>query len=99
MAGRVGPGMYRGGAVGGGALLRGHPAAAGVGTAVGALAALDGDDSDDPEEQRRRIEARESAQNLGAMIGLVAGAAIGFTEKNRLEDRQKEDQPEMQQSM
>ena len=99
MAGRVGPGMYRGGAVGGGALLRGHPAAAGVGTAVGALAALDGDDSDDPEEQRRRIEARESAQNLGAMIGLVAGAAIGIAEKNRIEDQQKEEQPEMQQSM
>ena len=33
------------------------------------------DASDDPEERRRQMEAREAAQNLGAVIGLAAGAA------------------------
>ena len=30
-------------------------------------------DSDDPEEQRRKMEAKATAQNLGAAIGMVAG--------------------------
>lgn len=30
------------------------------------------DSSDDPEERRRQMEAREAAQNLGAVIGLAA---------------------------
>ena len=33
-------------------------------------------DSDDPEERRRKMEAKVSAQNLGAAIGLVAGTVI-----------------------
>ena len=33
------------------------------------------DSSDDPEERRRQMEAREAAQNLGAVIGLAAGVA------------------------
>ena len=37
-------------------------------------------DSDDPEEQRRRMEAKATAQNLGAAIGLVAGAVIAANE-------------------
>ena len=36
---------------------------------------MDGD-SDDPEERRRKMEAKTEAQNLGAAIGLVAGAVI-----------------------
>lgn len=32
------------------------------------------DSSDDSEERRRQMEAREAAQNLGAVIGLAAGA-------------------------
>ena len=36
---------------------------------------MDGD-SDDPEERRRKMEAKVSAQNLGAAIGLVAGTVI-----------------------
>ena len=31
------------------------------------------DTSDDPEERRRQMEAREAAQNLGAVIGLALG--------------------------
>ena len=36
---------------------------------------MDGD-SDDPEERRRKMEAKVAAQNLGAAIGLVAGTVI-----------------------
>ena len=36
---------------------------------------MDGD-SDDPVERRRKMEAKVSAQNLGAAIGLVAGTVI-----------------------
>lgn len=55
----------------------GHPGALGAG-AVSLLAGLSvlDDQSDDPEEKRRQMEAREAAQNLGALIGLAAGAAI-----------------------
>ena len=37
-------------------------------------------DSDDPEEQRRKMEAKATAQNLGAAIGMVAGAVIAANE-------------------
>ena len=33
-------------------------------------------DSDDPEERRRKMEAKVAAQNLGAAIGLVASTVI-----------------------
>ena len=33
-------------------------------------------DGDDPEERRRKMEAKVAAQNLGAAIGLVAGTVI-----------------------
>ena len=33
-------------------------------------------DSDDPKERRRKMEAKVAAQNLGAAIGLAAGAVI-----------------------
>ena len=36
---------------------------------------MDGD-SDDPEERRRKMEAKVAAQNLGAAIGLAAGAVV-----------------------
>ena len=36
---------------------------------------MDGD-SDDPEERRRKMEAKVAAQNLGAAIGLAAGTVI-----------------------
>ena len=35
-----------------------------------------GGERDDPEEQCRLIEARESAQNFGAIAGLATGLAI-----------------------
>ena len=34
------------------------------------------DPDDDPEERRRQQEAREAAQNLGAVLGLAAGCGV-----------------------
>ena len=47
---------------------------------------MDGE-SDDPEEQ---IEARESAQNFGAAIGLAAGLAIAARQAMQEEPAQPE---------
>ncbi|MBQ3198858.1 MAG: relaxase/mobilization nuclease domain-containing protein [Firmicutes bacterium] len=51
--------------------------AVGIGAAsvLTGLSAMDSE-SDDPEERRRLIDARESAQNFGAIAGLAAGLAI-----------------------
>ena len=52
---------------------------------------------DDPEEQRRLIEARESAQNFGAVVGLAAGLAIAAHQAMQEEPAQPEPtiEPEM----
>ena len=54
-----------------------HSGAVGIGAAsvLAGITVLDGD-SDDPEERRRKMEAKVAAQNLGAAIGLAAGAVI-----------------------
>ena len=51
--------------------------AVGIGAAsvLAGLTVMDSD-SDDPEERRRKMEAKVAAQNLGAAIGLVAGTVI-----------------------
>lgn len=43
---------------------------------TGIASLLDDKDSEEAEEKRRRIEAEQEAKNLGAVIGLAAGAAI-----------------------
>lgn len=53
------------------------PAAAGL-AAAGTL--LD-EESGDAEEKRRRMEAKIAAENLGAVIGFAAGAALAVKEK------------------
>lgn len=50
---------------------------------------MDGE-SDDPEEQCRLIEARESAQNFGAIAGLAAGLAIAAHKAMQEEPAQPE---------
>ena len=50
---------------------------------------MDGE-SDDPEEQRRLIEARESAQNFGAIAGLAAGLAVAAHKAMQEEPAQPE---------
>ena len=52
------------------------PAVVGL-TAVGTLM----DEDEDAEEKRRRIEAKIEAENLGAVIGFAAGAALAMKEK------------------
>ena len=52
------------------------PAVAGL-TAVGTLM----DEDEDAEEKRRRMEAKIAAENLGAVIGFAAGAAMAVKEK------------------
>ena len=48
---------------------------------LAALGLLLDEESGDAEEQRRRIEARIAAENLGAVIGFAAGAALAVKEK------------------
>ena len=76
-----------------------HPGAVGVGAAsVAAGMSLLEDSSDDPEERRRQMEAREAAQNLGAVIGLAAGA-VGAAAGQRQKDTPKPDEPQMKQTL
>lgn len=53
------------------------PAAAGL-AAAGTLM----DEDEDAEEKRRRMEAKIAAENLGAVIGFAAGAAMAVKEKS-----------------
>ena len=56
------------------------------------------DDSDDPEEQKRKYEAQQAADNAGAVLGLAIGAIETFTRNNQSltqepdEDRQIEEE-------
>ena len=52
------------------------PAVAGL-AATGALL----DEDEDAEEKQRRMEAKIAAENLGAVIGFAAGAALAVKEK------------------
>lgn len=56
------------------------PAVAGL-TAVGTLL----NEDEDAEEKRKRIEAKIEAENLGAVIGLTAGAAMAV--KGKLDEQ------------
>ncbi len=38
------------------------------------------DDSEDPEERRKRIEAEQNGTNMGAVLGLAIGAAMALTQ-------------------
>ena len=57
-------------------------------------------DSDDPEEQKRKYEASQSASNVGALIGLTIGTIEAITQHNQSltqeadEDRQIEEEEE-----
>jgi hypothetical protein len=68
---------------------------------VSALGRLtEDDDSDDPEEQKRKYEAAQSASNVGALIGLTIGAIESLTQNNQSlnrttdEDQQIEEEEE-----
>ena len=53
------------------------------------------DEDEDAEEKRRRMEAKIEAENLGAVIGLAAGAALAVKEKldeHAAQEKQKKQQ-------
>ena len=52
------------------------PAVAGL-AAVGTLM----DEDENAEEKQRRMEAKIAAENLGAVVGFAAGAALAVKEK------------------
>jgi hypothetical protein len=58
-----------------------------VGAGIRAVSALgrltEDDDSDDPEEQKRKYEAQQAADNAGAVLGLAIGAIEAFTRNNQ----------------
>lgn len=41
------------------------------------------DDSDDPEEQKRKAEANQAVSNVGTLIGLTIGAIEAFSQNNQ----------------
>ena len=38
------------------------------------------DDSEDPDERRKRMEAEQAGSNIGTILGLAIGAATALTE-------------------
>ena len=55
------------------------------------------DEDEDAEEKRRRMEAKIAAENLGAVIGFAAGAALAVKEKmdeHAAQEEQKKQQQE-----
>ena len=68
------------------------PAVAGL-AAVGTLM----DEDEDTEEKQRRMEAKIAAENLGAVVGFAAGAALAVKEKldeQAAQEKQKKQQHE-----
>ena len=57
------------------------------------------DEDEDAEEKRRRMEAKIAAENLGAVIGFAAGAALAM--KGNLDEQaaQEEQKKQQQQTM
>ena len=67
-----------------------HPVGSAVGAGLRGAAALGqliDTDSDDPEERRKQIEAKQAASNLGAIIGITAGI-IGVLTEKEIEEEQ-----------
>ena len=58
------------------------------------------EDSDDPEEQKRKYEAQQAGSNVGTILGLTIGVIKAFTQNNQSltqkpnEDRQIEEEEE-----
>ena len=69
-----------------------------VGAGIRAVSALgrltEEGDSDDPEEQKRKHEAQQAADNVGAVLGLAIGAIETFTRNkqslNRIPDEEQQ---------
>ena len=66
------------------------PAVAGL-VAAGSLL----DEDEDAEEKRRRMEAKTAAENLGAVVGFAAGAALAV--KDKLDEQAAQEEQKKQQ--
>jgi len=54
------------------------------------------DDSEDPEERRKRIEAEQNGSNIGAALGLAIGATMVLTQdKSQTEEQTIQDEQEL----
>ena len=49
------------------------------------------DDSEDPEERRRRIEAEQAASNAGVLLGLAIGTTIALNKTEEQAIREEQD--------
>ena len=50
------------------------------------------DDSEDPDERRKRIEAEQAGSNVGTILGLAIGAVMGLTEADPTEEQVIQDE-------
>ena len=57
------------------------------------------DEDEDAEEKRRRMEAKIAAENLGAVVGFAAGAAMAVKEKLDEQSAQEKQKQQQQQTM
>ena len=53
-------------------------------------------DSDDPEEQKRKYEATQTASNVGAIIGLTIGAIEAITNNNHSLNRTQDEEHQIE---
>ena len=53
-------------------------------------------DSDDPEEQKRKHEAQQAADNVGAVLGLAIGAIEAFTQNNQSLTRPQDEEQQIE---
>ncbi len=71
-----------------------------VGAGIRAVSALgrltEDEDSDDPEEQKRKYEATQAASNVGAIIGLTVGAIEAFTQNNQSLTRTQDEEHQIE---
>ena len=54
------------------------------------------DDSDDPEERKRKYEAQQASSNVGAIIGLTIGAIEAFTQNNQSLARTQDEEQQIE---
>ena len=54
------------------------------------------DDSDDPEEQKRKYEAAQSASNVGAILGLTMVAIEAITQNNQSLTRPQDEEQQIE---
>ena len=71
-----------------------------VGAGIRAVSALgrltEDDDSDDPDEQKRKYEATQAASNAGAILGLAIGVIETFTQNNQSLTRTQDEEHQIE---